>query len=229
MRQIAVIGLGKFGSTVAKELTDRGAHVIAVDENKERVENIKESVTYAVVVNSTDENALRAIGIQNVDIAVVCIGEDVEANLLTTLLLKKIGIKKIWARAISPLQQEILKTLEVNNIINLEEEMGALVANSLISRSISKCIPLTPGQSIAELNVPNKLLGKSLREMKLRETFRLNIVAIKRKKPVINQLGEREFEEYMEHVPSPDSPLEDTDILMVIGSDADIERFSSQG
>lgn len=101
MRQVAVIGLGKFGSTVAKELTERGAQVIAVDENKERVENIKELVTYAVVANSTDELALRASGIQNVDIAVVCVGEDVEANLLTTLLLKKMGVKKVWARRIS--------------------------------------------------------------------------------------------------------------------------------
>lgn len=228
MRQVAVIGLGKFGSTVARELTERGAHVIAVDENKERVESIKESVTYAVVVNSTDESALRAVGIQNVDIAVVCVGEDVEANLLTTLLLKKIGVNKIWARAISPLQQEILKTMEVDNIINLEEEMGVLVANSLVSRSISKCIPITPGHSIAEVKVPKNLLGRNIRELRLRESFKLNIVAIKKKKPQINSLGERTFEDYMEHVPSPDDPLIETDILMVIGKDEDIEKFSSQ-
>lgn len=228
MRQVAVIGLGKFGSTVAKELTERGAQVIAVDENKERVENIKELVTYAVVANSTDELALRASGIQNVDIAVVCVGEDVEANLLTTLLLKKMGVKKVWARAISPLQQEILKTMEVDYIINLEEEMGTLVANSLISRSISKCIPITPGCSIAEIMVPKNLQGKNIKELKLRENFKLNIVAVKKKKPQINKLGERILEDYMEHVPSPDAALEETDILLVIGKDADIEKFSSQ-
>ncbi len=228
MRQVAVIGLGKFGSTVARELTERGAQVIALDENKERVESIKESVTYAAVVNSTDESALRAVGIQNVDIAVVCVGEDVEANLLTTLLLKKMGVNKIWARAISPLQQEILKTLEVDNIINLEEEMGVLVANSLISRSISKCIPITPGHSIAELKVPKSFISKNIRELRLRESFKLNIVAIKKKKPQINSLGERIFEDYMEHVPAPDDPLVETDILMVIGKDEDIEKFSRQ-
>lgn len=227
MRQIAVIGLGKFGSTVARELTERGAHVIAVDENRERVENVKESVTYAVVVNSVEENALRAVGVQNVDVAVVCIGEDVEANLLTTLLLKKIGVKKIWARAISPLQLEILKTMEVDNIINLEEEMGELVANSLVSRSISKCIPLSPGHSIAEIGVPRKMVGKNIRDLKLRENFRINIVAIKKKRPQINEHGERIFEEYMEHVPAPDAPFEESDVLMVIGNDADIERFSA--
>ena len=227
MRQVAVIGLGKFGSTVARELTERGAHVIAVDENSERVEDIKEAVTYAVVVDSVDENALRAVGIQNVDVAVVCIGEDVEANLLTTLLLRKIGVKKIWARAIGPLQQEILKTMEVDNIINLEEEMGSLVANSLISRSISKCIPLTPGHSIAEIPVPRKLVGRNIKELRLRESYRINVVAVKKKRPQINDHGERIFEECMEHVPVPDAPLEETDVLMVIGSDIDIERFSN--
>lgn len=227
MRQVAVIGLGKFGSTVAKELTERGAHVIAVDENTERVEEVKESVTYAVTVNSVDENALRAVGIQNVDIAVVCIGEDVEANLLTTLLLKKIGVKKIWARAISPLQQEILKAIKVDNIINLEEEMGDLVANSLISRSISKCIPLTPGHSIAEVPVPRAFVGRNIKSLKLRESYRINVVAVKKKKPRINEHGERIFEEYMEHVPEPEAPFEETDVLMIIGSDVDIERFSN--
>lgn len=226
MRQVAVIGLGKFGSTVAKELTGRGAHVIAVDENAERVEALKESVTYAVVVNAIEENALRAVGIQNVDVAVVCIGEDVEANLLTTLLLKKMGIKKVWSRAISPLQQEILKSLEVDNIINLEEEMGILIANSLISRSISKSIPLTAGHSIVEIQVPRKMVGKNIRDLRLRESFRLNVVAIKKKRPQINKLGERIFEEYMEHVPAPDAPFEESDVLMIIGSDKDIERFS---
>ncbi len=228
MRQVAVIGLGKFGSTVAKELTERGAYVIAVDENKERVEDIKESVTYAVSLNSTDENALRAVGIQNMDIAVVCVGENVEANLLTTLLLKKIGVKKIWARAISPLQQEILKTMEVDYIINLEEEMGELVANSVISRAISKCIPVTPGYSIVEVKMPINLQGKTILEANFRHNFKLNIVAIKKKKPQVNSLGERIFEEQMEYVPAPEAVLEETDSLLVIGSNADIEKFSSQ-
>lgn len=94
MRTIAVIGLGKFGSTVARELTERGAKVIAIDEHKERVEAIKESVAYAVALNSTDRAALESVTIRDVDVAVVCIGEDVEANLLTTILLKKTGRKK---------------------------------------------------------------------------------------------------------------------------------------
>src|SRR3989304_3273057 len=97
MRQIAVIGLGKFGSTVARRLVEEGAQGIAIDENKEGVEALKDYVTYAAVANSTDEGALRALGVHNVDVAVVCVGEDVEANLLSTLLLRQMGVEKIWA------------------------------------------------------------------------------------------------------------------------------------
>lgn len=226
MRHIAVIGLGKFGSTVARELTQRGAHVIAVDSLEQRVEDVKESVTYAVTANATDEQALRAIGLQNVDVAVVCVGENIEANLLITLLLKKMGIRNVWARAISPLQQDILRTMEVENIINLEEEMGSIVANSLVSPNISKTISLTADHTIIEVKIPAALVGRTLREIKLREHYRLNLIAVKRKKPAINDRGERVFEEMVVHVPSPDDPLKEDDILLVIGGNDDIQKFA---
>ena len=226
MRTIAVIGLGNFGSTVAVELTERGAQVIAIDEKKERVEAIKESVSYAVSLNSTDQSALKSVAIQDVDIAVVCIGEDVEANLLTTLLLKKIGVKKIWARAISPLQQEILKTLDVDEIIDLEEQMGRSVAQSLASENVSKHIPLSTGHSIAEVNVPPSFVGKALREIDTRGKYKVNIVAVKTYTPAINDAGERYFEETINYIPSGDDTLPEECTLVVAGSDRNIEKFA---
>jgi trk/ktr system potassium uptake protein len=228
MRYVAVIGLGNLGSTVAKELTDKGAKVIAIDKDKDRVEAIKDHVSYAVALDSIDYAALKAIGIQDVDIAVVCIGQDIEANLLSTLLLKKMGVKKIWARAISPLQTEILKTLEVDEIINLEEEMGKTVASSLVSTSITKHIPLAPDHSIAEIVVPKAFIGKTIREIHPREKFNINIVAVKKKVPQINDRGERIFEEAIETVPSPDKPLEAEDTLLVVGSDENLKKFAER-
>jgi len=226
MRQIAVIGLGKFGSAVAKELVEQGVEVIAIDEQKELVENIKDAVTYAAVLNATDEAALRAINIQDVDVAVVCIGEDVEANLLATLLLKQIGVRRIWSRAINPLQQEILRVLEVDSIINLEEEMGKLVARSVVTENITRHIHLSPGCSVAEVKVPARYVGRTLREIDPRRAFGVNIVAIKKKVPDLTELGERTFKEYVENVPSPDAPLDESDILVVVGPDQQIEEFS---
>jgi trk system potassium uptake protein TrkA len=228
MRYVAVIGLGKFGSTVAKELTDRGAKVIAIDKDSDRVEALKDWVSFAVTLDSIEFAALKSVGIGDVDVAVVCIGEDVEANLLTTLLLKKMGVKKIWARAISPLQQEILRTLEVDEIMSLEEEMGKIVARSVVSTSITKHIPLSLGYSIAEVIAPKAFIGKSIRQINPREKFDINVVAIKKKVPQINDQGERVFEEALEVVPSPDAPIEEGDVLIVVGSDEKLNAFSER-
>jgi trk system potassium uptake protein TrkA len=228
MRTIAVIGLGGFGSSVARELTEKGVQVLAIDRDRAQVEAIKDSVTHAVTLSSTDEEALLAVGIQNVDVAVVCIGEDIEANLLTTMLLKKMGVHRIWTRALSPLQQEMLKVLEVDNIINLEKEMGGITANSLASPNITRHIPLAKGHSIAEVQVPGEFVGKTLRALDPRNKFSVNVVAIKKMVPGITDQGERIMEESIEDVPSPDDLLEETDRLLVVGSDKNLERFAKR-
>lgn len=228
MRNVAVIGLGGFGSSVARELTEKGVEVLAIDRDREAVEAIKDSVAHAVALNSTDENALRSVGIKNVDVAIVCIGEDIEANLLTTILLKKIGIHRIWTRALSPLQQEILKMLEVDNIINLEKEMGSFVANSLAVTNITRYIPLAKGHSIVELQIPGELVGKTLRELDLRNRFNVNVVAIKKMIPAITEQGARILEESVEDIPKPDDVLQENDRLLIVGSNKHVERFANQ-
>jgi trk system potassium uptake protein TrkA len=228
MRNIAVIGLGGFGSSVARALTEKGAEVLAIDRDRDLVEGIKDSVAHAATLNSTDEEALRAVGIQNVDVALICIGKEIEANLLTTILLKKMGIHRIWTRVISPLQEEMLKMLEVENIINLEKEMGAIVAASLASTNITRHIPLSKDHSIVEVKVPEKFVGKSLRAIDPRGKFNINIVAIKKMVPAITDQGERTVEERIEDVPQPDDILEETDRLLVVGSDKNVERFANK-
>lgn len=226
MRSIAVIGLGIFGSTLARELTDKGAQVIAVDSDKNKVEAVKESVTYAVTLNSMDKNALISASVQDVDVAVVCIGDDVEANLLTTLLLKKIGVRRIWSRAINGLQKEILKTLDVDQIVSLEEEMGLTVARSLVSSDVSKRIPLSEGHSIAEIKIPEAFIGKTLRVIEPRKEYKVNIVGIKYLLPAVNSSGKREFKEVFDDIPSPDQELKEDIFLLVAGLDKNIERFA---
>jgi trk system potassium uptake protein TrkA len=229
MRQIAVIGLGKFGSTVAREASAQGAEVIALDRRRDVIEAIKEGVTHAAALDSTDENALRGVGVQNVDIAAVCIGDDVEANLLTTILLRKMGVKKIWSRAISPLQQEILRALNVDMIMNLEEDMGRAIARSLVSPGVARHIPLGPGYSIAEVQVPASLVGKTIGDLDARRSYGVNIVAIKKRVPEITDTGERTFGETVENIPTAETVLAEGDTLVVTGRDADAQRFSQIG
>jgi trk system potassium uptake protein TrkA len=226
MRQVAVIGLGKFGSAVAWELAALGAHVIAVDTDKARVDELKDHVTYAVALNATDAKALRAVGIEDVDAAVVCIGEDVEANLLVTVLLKQIGVKRIWARAISPMQQAILKALEVESIVNLETEMGKIVARGLAAENVLKHIHVGEGYNVTEIRVPGSLVGRTIRQSNARKKFGVNIVAVKKRVPRISETGQRTFDSAVESVPDPDMELTEGDVLVLAGREQDIARFS---
>jgi len=228
MKQFAIIGLGNFGTAVARELMEQGAQVIAMDRDEERVEAIKEHVTCAVTMEGGDEAALRSVSVHEVDAAVVCIGQNVEANLLITVLLKKIGVKKIWSRAISALQQEILKALDVDSIINLEQDMGCMVARSLMIENVVKHVYLSPGCSVAEMEVPAALVGRTLRQSAIRQDYNLNVVAVKRRIPQINKDGERIFDEVTENVPSPETRLSENDILILVGGDKDIAKFGRQ-
>lgn len=228
MRNVAVIGLGSFGSTVATELAAKGAWVLAIDEKRERVEAIKDDVALASQLNAIDEDALRAVGIQSMDVAVVCMGNDVEANLLTTILLKKLGVPKIWTRSLTPLQREILVAIEVDNIIDLELEMGRIVASSLVSANVARHIPLAKGHSIAEITIPKSCIGKSIRQINPRKSHGINVVAVKRMRPAISELGERLLEETIEDVPAPDIPLQEEDRLFVLGTDDAVRRFCQE-
>ncbi len=226
MRQIAVIGLGRFGATIARTLSDRGVEVIAIDLDKEKIEDIKDYVAVAVGVDSTDEKALKALSIDNVDAAIVCIGDNIEANLLTISVLKKLGVKNILARAMDSLQAQILKYMEVDRIINLEEEMGVMVANSMVTSHIEKHIPLASGHSLAEVKIPSQFVGKTLKELQLRNRFHINIIAIKKKVPEITESGERTYKEVINDMPRADDVLEEGDILIVVGTDESIKNFS---
>jgi len=227
MRQIAIFGLGSFGSAIAKSLAKGGAEVIAVDKDKEKVEEIKEYVTVAVACNSTDEKTLKNLGLENVDIAVVAIGEDVEAALLTTILLKKIGVPSIFSRAVTPTQKEILKAIGVDRIIEIEEEMGKEIADTIIAPKFLKRVALSEEHAIVEIKVPQKFVGKKISELKLRQKNKVNIVAIKRSVPDIDRAnGSRKFKEEIDTVPDPETIFDENDIIIIAGADKDIKKLS---
>ncbi len=226
MRNIAVIGLGTFGSAVARELATCGAQVLALDKHAERVEAVKDAVSYAATLDATNPGALQSVSIQDMDVAVVCIGEDVEASLLVTLLLRKSGVPHIWARAINPLQSEILRMLDVDNVIRLEIEMGRTVARSLVSSSISFQYSTAPGHSIAEVKIPATFLGKTLREIEPGTKYKVRVVAVKTFEPAVSETGERLLEEKLDENYSDIVRLQDDMSLLIAGRDHDIERFT---
>ena len=184
MRQFAVIGLGRFGSSVAKTLSEKGCQVLAVDIDEDKVQDFSEIVAQAVCLDATDEKALKAVGIENIDVAVVSVGDNIEASVLIALVLKEIGIKEIIAKAVTEDQGKVLKRIGADKIIFPERDMGIRLASALTSPKVSEYIGLSSECSIVEIRPPEEFIGKSLKQLNLRVESGLNIIAIKDITPI---------------------------------------------
>ncbi len=223
-KQFAVIGLGRFGFSVAKTLSKYGSKVIAIDCDEERVKKVAEFVSYAVQLDAMDEKALRSVGIQNVDTAIVSIGEKIEASILVVMILKEMGIKNIIAKATTTLHGKVLENLGVHRIIYPERDMAVRVAHSLIRPSILEQLELSKEYSIVELPTPTHLIGKNLTDSQLRSKYRVNLIAIKRK--VTTEKGI--VKEVWNVNPVPTDVMEKGDILVLIGLNEDIDKLGTK-
>jgi trk system potassium uptake protein TrkA len=180
-RSFAVIGLGRFGSAMAKTLADLGQDVIGIDSSEERVQRVADLIRHAVELDATDAKALRSAGVHDVDVAVVSIGENIEASLLVVMQLLELGVDEVVAKAVTPLHGRILQKLGVARVIYPEAEMAMRVAHSLVVPNVLDYIELSRDVSIVEIQAPDDWVGKSLKELALRPRFGLTLIAIKRK------------------------------------------------
>lgn len=214
-KQFVIIGLGRFGSSVAKTLYALGHDVLAIDSNEDLVQEISDSVTHAVQMDATDENALRTLGIRNFDVAVVTIGANIQASVMATLLVKDMGIKYIIAKGNSDLHAKVLYKIGADRVILPEKDMGVRVAHNLVSSSILDYIELSPDYSIIEIESPKEWHGKNMKELSLRSKYGINVMAIKRHNEVNI---------------SPDASdiIEKDDIVVAIGSAEDLTKLEGK-
>jgi trk system potassium uptake protein TrkA len=223
-KRFAVIGLGRFGYTVAMQLAKSGADVIAVDSDQGIINEVSNQVSVALCMNSVDKEGLLAHGVDKVDAAVVAIGQNFEANLLTTAILKDMGIEKVIARASTDVQKRILERIGADQVIFPEDAIGMRVAQSLISSRIVDITSLFEGLSVAQVVVPKELVGKRIGEIKFRQKYKCNIVVIKRKRDRSDIKGESSWYNVL---PEPDDEIQLSDILVVVGAEKDIEKLAS--
>lgn len=211
-KQFAVIGMGRFGLSVAKALSDMGFDVLAIDTDEHRTQAVSNIVTHAVSADSTDEEALRALGIRNFDVVVVAIGQDIQASILTTLILKDLGLPIIIVKAQNELHGKVLHKIGADKVIYPERDMGLRVAHHLTSPNILDYIELSDEYSIVELRVTTAMLGKNLKELDIRVQFGCNVMAIKR--------GTK-----MNISPAATDRLTDDDILVIVGEKNDLTKL----
>ncbi len=216
MKNYVVIGCGRFGSSVAKTLYNLGHEVLAIDKNEENVQNIAEKVTHAVEADCTDENVLKSLGIRNFDVAVISIGSDIQSSIMTTLICKELGVPYVLCKAQNELQAKVLYKIGADRVVFPERDMGIKVAHNLVSQNVLEYIELDPNYSIAEIVTPLKWVGKNMKELNLRVSYGINVMAVKNGK-------------HISLSPEADSVLKEGDILVVIGRNEQISKVEEGG
>lgn len=214
-KQIVVIGLGRFGSSVSRELHKLGHEVLAIDMNAEKVENIVDYTSQASVADATDKSQLTALGVRNFDQAIVAIGDDLQASVLCTLMLKEIGLEKVWVKARDLQHRKILEKVGADRVIQPEYEMGIRVAHHVDSEKIIDYIDLSEDYSIVEMSATEKIAGKTLFQLEIRIKFNCITLAIKRGEDV-------------NIAPHPDDVIALGDILVVMGHRNDLKRLEEK-
>ena len=214
-RQYAVIGMGRFGTSVAMTLVKAGQEVLVVDSDEERIQKVAEFFTHAVVLDTTEEASLAAVGIRNFDMVVVAIGHDVQASVLTTLLLKEMGVKHIVAKAANVLHGKMLDKVGADQVVFPERDMGQRIAHNLMSTNIIDYFEVAPDLGIIEVDVKGDLVGKSLFESNLREKYSITVIAIRRNGKISLS-------------PSPGEKLMESDRLILVGDNIGIQRFEAE-
>lgn len=211
-KQFAVIGMGRFGSSVAITLYNLGFEVLAIDSNEHRIQEIIETVTHAVQADSTDEDALRALGIRNFDVVVVAIGEDIQSSILTTLILKELGVPMLIVKAQNELHGKVVKKIGAEKVIFPERDMGQRVAHHLISPNILDFIELSDDYSIVEIKAAPQMVGKNLRQLDFRAKYGCNVIAVK-------------SPDKMNIAPHAEDIIKENDILVVVGDNDHLKTF----
>jgi trk system potassium uptake protein TrkA len=222
VKRFAVIGLGYFGTNLARELTRQGAEVIAIDNTISKIEEIKDQVAYAVRLDSTDEKTLRNQGLEDLDGVIVSIGEDFESALLTCVLLLEFGCKNLIVKSTSPIHTRIFKSVGVQTVVAPDLAIAERLAVSLVSTSILDTIPLTEEYSIIQIRAPQFMIGQTLQGLDLRREFDVNLITIKRR---LRAADGTEGSETIIGVPRPESKIEKDDVLILMGSRKSVERL----
>jgi trk system potassium uptake protein TrkA len=228
MKRFAVIGLGRFGQKLAIALAMSGAEVIAIDKNREEIELITDQVSHAVRLDSTDEEALKAQGVDKVDVAIIGIGQGgggFEAAILTVVNLRQMGVKQIYARAEGPIAGEVFSKVGATEVIYPEIESAQRWAFKLIAPQIGEKIDFAPGYSLARVKAPASFDGKTVMDLQLRQKYSVNLVLIKRGEYATK---EKDQKGKIINVPMPSTVIYQDDILMIAGSDADLAKLPQE-
>lgn len=213
-KQFAVLGLGRFGKSVAITLAAGGCDVLAVDGNEDIVNELSDIVTFAVKADVTDSDTLKSLGISNFDGAIIGMGEDLQASVMATIIVKELGVPYVLTKAQNDLHAKILKKVGADMVVFPEKETGIRIANNLMLDNFFDAVELSTTYSMMELETLAEWVGKTLKELNLRAKFKINVMGIKRNDEVdIN--------------PDADEKLKADDVLIIVGENVVLNRLAN--
>ena len=212
--KFAIIGLGSFGSYLARTLYDKGHEVMVIDKDKDKIEEAKDFSTQAVWMDSADKESLKALGVQDMDVVVVSLGPEMEPSSLTVLYLHELGVSRIMAKALSGDHGKILEAIGATDVIYPERDMAIRLAQKLSSRNVLEYLPLAENISIQEIVPPESFIGKKLKDLNLTNRYHVQVIAIKQLVP-----------EKLIFIPGADFVIKDSDVLVVMGEEDNIAEL----
>lgn len=220
-----IIGLGVFGSSLAKKLTRAGNEVIGVDSKMSKVEALKEKVTHTICLDSTDPQAVTSLPLKDADVVLVCIGEDEGANIMATALMKKMEVKRLISRAVSSLHQTVLEAMGVDEIVHPEEEAADRWAKKLSIKGVVASMELSGDYSIIEAKVPEKYVGKQLFELNFGKKFNVVVLTTIEVSEETNPIGTPKKAHQVREVASAGTMLNEGELMVLYGNISDIKRL----
>lgn len=212
-KSFAVIGMGRFGQSVVKELIKREADVLVIDNDPERIAKMSKIATHAVTLDATDVESLKEVGISSIDHVVVAIGKDIQSSILATLVLKNLGVARVTVKVQNDDHAKIVDKLGADEIIQPEQQSGRRLASKIVSNNVLDFIDLNESHSFIIVNVTSKIIDSTIINLNVRNRYNINIVAIRRGEDII--------------IPKPDDLLEEHDQLLLVGGNEDLEKFNN--
>jgi trk system potassium uptake protein len=221
-----IIGLGYFGSTLASNLTNQGHEVIGIDNNADKVDDMKDDISVVMEMDATNPNALKSLPVNDVDAVIVAIGEDIGSSILALAILKNMPIKRLIGRAITPIHRNILVQLGIQEIVQPEEDSALSVSSMLQIKDANRVMELSSDNAIAEIIIPKKYIGHSLTSVDPENRFNLKLIALKTILKEKANIFSAKKDYWIEYKIDFNKPLKETDFLVLAGKIEDIKRFT---
>jgi trk system potassium uptake protein len=220
-----IVGLGNFGGYLAARLTDLGHEVIGVDSREEKVEMVKDSITHAITMDATDVHAVKTLPLKDCDVVLIAIGENFGASIMVTAIFKQLKVKRLISRSINKVHETVIKAIGVDEIIHPEEDSAERMAKRLQMKGVLDSLDVSDDYNIIEVKVPSRYIGLTISETKIRKDYNINILTLIKMEEKLNIFGIKSKIKKVAGVVTPETKIEDGDILLMFGHIKDLQEI----